>query len=345
MQPTTLLIPKRAAVWVTLGLLAALTLYLALRIAGPYLEALLAGAALAAIFYPLHTRLLQRISRPQLAALVSTIIVIVTVIVPLVFAITAVVRAIRQGSSAGTDDLWRTLDTFVARFGLEPGELRAMAQQRLQEAGSALLRGSLSAATAAGGSILQFIVIIGSFHFSLLNGPWLHEQMVQHSPLGRDRTETLLAAIHNMVRASFYGVVAVAAAQGTLLSIGAWIAGLPAPPLWGLATMAVSVLPLIGSALVWIPGSILLLAQGKIGMGLFFLAWSAGLVANADNLVRPMIVMASLPVSGLLVFIAILGGIQAFGLTGVFIGPVTLAVGQELFRMLREELQAAEADD
>jgi predicted PurR-regulated permease PerM len=109
--------------------------------------------------------------------------------------------------------------------------------------------------------------------------------------------------------------------------------------------MVVSVLPLIGSALVWIPGSIVLLAQGKVGLGLFFLAWSAGLVANADNIVRPMIVMAALPVSGLLIFIAILGGIQAFGIIGIFIGPVTLAVGQELFRMLREEVQAAEAGD
>jgi len=74
-------------------------------------------------------------------------------------------------------------------------------------------------------------------------------------------------------------------------------------------------------------------------MGLFFLAWSAGLVANADNLIRPLIVMASLPVSGLLVFIAILGGIQAFGLIGVFVGPITLAVGLVLLRMLREEVQ------
>jgi predicted PurR-regulated permease PerM len=312
---------------------------------GPYLEALLAGAALATLFYPLHLRILRHITRPQLAALVSTIIVIVTVIVPIVFAVTAIVRAIRQGSTAGADDLWRTLDTLAARFGLAPGELQTMAQERLQEAGATLLRGSLSAATAAGGGILQFIVIIGAFHFSLLNGIWLHEQIVQHSALGRRRTETLLDAIHNMVRASFYGIVAVAAAQGTLLAIGAWIAGLPAPPLWGLATMVVSVLPLIGSALVWIPGSIVLLAQGKVGLGLFFLAWSAGLVANADNIVRPMIVMAALPVSGLLIFIAILGGIQAFGIIGIFIGPVTLAVGQELFRMLREEVQAAEAGD
>jgi predicted PurR-regulated permease PerM len=322
-------------VWLTLGTLVALTGYIALRIVGPYLEALMVGAALATLFFPLHRRLLQRLRRPSLAAVLSTVLVIVTVVVPLAFAIAALVRQLRQGPA----DLMPLLEGLAARVGISPESITS----RLQEASASLLRGSLSAASAAGGGVLQFIVAMGAFHFSLLHGPWLHEQVQLHSPLGRARTETLLATIEDMVKASFYGVVAVAAAQGTLLGIGAGIAGLPAPALWGLAALIVSVLPVIGSALVWIPGSILLLSQGKVGMGLFFLAWSAGLVANADNVVRPLIVMAKLPVNGLLVFISLLGGIQAFGLTGIFVGPVTLAVGIALLRMLREEVQATES--
>jgi predicted PurR-regulated permease PerM len=337
--------PKRTAVWVTLGLLAALTGYVALRIVGPYLEALLAGAALATLFYPLHLRLLARLKWPAVTAVVSTVLVIVTVIVPLTFAVTAIIRGLRQANASGADDLWRTLDSLTAHLGLAPGELRSIMQSRIQEASSALLRFFLSAATAASGGVVQFVVAMGAFHFSLLNGEWLCEQIRQQSPLARERTDTLLTTIQAMIQASFYGVVAVALAQGTLLGVGAWIAGLPVPALWGLATMAVSVVPLIGSALVWIPGAILLLAQGHIAMGFFFLAWSAGLVANADNLVRPLVLMASLHVSGLVVFIAILGGIQAFGLLGIFVGPVTLAVGLALFRMLREEMQASDAGE
>jgi predicted PurR-regulated permease PerM len=322
-------------VWVTLGILASITGYIALRMVGPYLEALLVGAAMATLFYPLHVRLQRHIARPSLAALLATLLVIVTVVVPLAFGVAAIVGQLRQGPR----DLLPLLDELVARVGIAPGTI----QSKLEEASAALLRGSLSAASAAGGGVLQFIVAMGAFHVSLLNGPWLHEQVLAHSPLGRSRTEILVETIHGMIQASFYGVVAVAATQGALLGIGAWIAGLPVPALWGLAAMVVSVLPVIGSALVWIPGSILLLSQGKIGMGLFFLAWSAGLVTNADNVVRPLIVMARLPVSGLLVFIALLGGIQAFGLIGIFVGPVTLAVGIALLRMLREEVQSAEA--
>jgi len=344
-HPNSALLSKRSAVWFTLGLLITLTGYVAWQIVGPYLEALLAGAALATLFYPIHVRLQNYITRPSLAALISTTLVVVTVIVPLAFAITAIVQSVRQTDSAAASELWQTLDRFSTRFGVAPGELRNVLQGKLQEASATLLRGSLSAATAAGGGILQLLVGIGMFHFSLLHGVWLHEQTMLHSPLGRARTATLLDTVQSMVKASFYGVVAVAAAQGILLGIAAWVAGLPAPALWGLATMAVSVIPMVGSALVWIPGSIVLLAQGKVGVGLFFLAWSAGLVANADNFVRPMIVAASLPVSGLLVFIAILGGIQAFGLIGIVAGPVTLAVGLALLQMLREEIQAADTLD
>jgi predicted PurR-regulated permease PerM len=323
---------------VTLGVLAALTGYVALRITGPYLEPLLTGAVLATLFYPLHLRLLKHVHRPALAALLSTILVIVTVVVPIAFAITILIQQLRQGPG----DWWPMLDQLAARFGMAPGELQIMVQEKLQEASATLLRGSVSAATAAGGSVLQFVVAMAAFHFSLLNGIWLHEQILLHSPLGRVRTATLIDTIYSVVRASFFGVVAVAAAQGLLLGIGAWIAGLPIPGLWGLAGMIVSVIPIVGSALVWIPGTILLLSQGRVGMGIFFLAWSGGLVANIDNIVRPLIVMASLPVSGLLVFIALLGGIQAFGLIGIFIGPVTLAVGLALLRMLREEVEASE---
>jgi predicted PurR-regulated permease PerM len=328
-QPVSTQTTKRTSVWITLGVLTALTAWVAVRIAGPYLEALLAGAALATLFHPLHLRLRKHIARPGLAATLATVLVIITVVVPLGFAVAALVRQLRQGPV----ELLPMLQQFSSRLGMTPAE----AQARLEEALAPLLRGSLTAATAAGGGILQFIVAMAAFHFSLLHGEQLREQLMLHSPLGRQRTETLLETVHHTITASFYGVVAVAAAQGVLLGLGAWIAGLPAPALWGAAAMLVSVLPVVGSALVWIPGAILLLSQGKITMGLFFLAWSAGLVANADNVVRPLIVMASLPVNGLLVFISLLGGVQAFGLIGIFVGPVTLAVGIALLRMLREE--------
>lgn len=336
---------QRLLAWVTLAILLAITAYAALRIVGPYIEALLAGAALATLFHPLLERLLRRVHRPQAAAWICTTLLVVAVLTPLIILTTTIISQVQDlyhsinSGQINTEEYWALLDRWTTRIGLNSGQAELMIRSRLQEFGSAAAQRTVAAAGAATTAILQLIVMVGAFHVSLLNGAWLHEQTLQHSPLGKTRTETLLETIRQMIRASFYGVVAVAAVQGVLLGIAAWIAGLPIPGLWGLVTAGLSVLPILGSALVWIPGAIFLFAQGQTAMAIFFLLWGAILVANSDNVVRPLIVMNSLQeVNGLLVFIAILGGIQAFGFTGVLAGPVTLAVGIALLRMLREEL-------
>ena len=130
--------------------------------------------------------------------------------------------------------------------------------------------------------------------------------------------------------------------QGLLCGVGAWIAGLPSPLLWGAAAAVVSVLPLFGSALVWLPGAAVLFFQGSVGRGVFMLVWGAVLVSMVDNFIRPMVVTTKLPVHPLVVFVAMLGGVEAFGLMGILFGPVILAVTLALFRMLREEMGAGE---
>jgi len=327
--------------------------YLAFRIANPYFEALLTGGLLGVLFYPLHVWLLKYMKRPSVSALLTTIIAIVTVVVPIVLIITTVVRELRQGIqdlSPGTlgdhtDHFRQMVDSIAVKFGSSAAALEATARSRLQEAVTGFMKAMVSVATSAGSGIMSAIVAIGALHFCLVNGDAIHRQLLAHSPLGRGRTRTLIETTHNMITASFYGVIAVAASQGVLLGLAAWAAGLPIPALWGIATAACSVLPLIGSALIWVPGTIVLLVEGKTGIAIGFLIWGALAVANADNFIRPLIVMASLPVSGLLVFIAILGGMQAFGMIGLFVGPVTLAVGSALLKMLAEEVRAAEHEE
>ena len=341
---------QRILAWVTLGILLAITTYAAFRIAGPYIEALLAGAALATLFHPLYDLFRNRLHRDQPAAFLSTSLLVVAVVVPMTLLIATVVGEIHRffdALEAGTLDssqYWAILDSLSVRIGMEPGQAEQMVRGRLQQLSGEAVQRTVIAAGAATNGFLQLVVMIGAFHMTLLRGAWLHSETVLHSPLGPQRTNTLLGTIRNMIRAAFYGVVAVATVQGTLLGIAAWIAGLPIPALWGLATAACSVLPLFGSALVWIPGTLLLWAKGNTAMAIFFLIWGALVVANSDNIVRPLVVMNSLQqVNGLLVFIAILGGIQAFGFTGVLAGPVTLAVGIALLRMLREELHNPDA--
>jgi predicted PurR-regulated permease PerM len=104
----------------------------------------------------------------------------------------------------------------------------------------------------------------------------------------------------------------------------------------------VSILPLFGSALVWLPAAGVLFVQGSMGRGVFMLVWGAALVGTIDNFLRPLVVRTKLPVHPLIVFIAMLGGVEAFGLLGLLFGPVILALTLALFRMLREEIGRGE---
>jgi predicted PurR-regulated permease PerM len=320
----------------------------------PFAATIIAAAVLAVVCYPLHVRLQSRVSRPGLAALLSTLLVLIAFLVPLTLLATTVTQELRAAYQAlapgateqGAGRIWAALDRPLAAvgmwLGMQPSELRSMLETRLQEAGSALLGKTIAVLGAAGGGVVKIVIGIGTLYCTFLYGSRLRQDVVTMSPLGPRRTTTLLIAVHDIVMASFYGVIAVAAAQGLLCGLGAWIAGLPSPTLWGVAAAVVSVLPLFGSALVWLPAAAVLFVQGSIGRGVFMLIWGAGLVGTIDNFIRPMVVMTKLPVHPLVVFVAMLGGVEAFGLMGILFGPVILAVTMALFQMLREEMGSGE---
>ena len=339
---------------ITLVVLLTAAAALCVLMVRPFLGSIIGGAVLGVIFYPLHLHIQKQLSQRGLAALLSTLLVLIAFLVPLTLLLLTVMRELRGAyealapaiSEQGADGIWARLDRPLAAvgrwLGMEPSELRAMLAARLQSAGPAVLAKTGAALGAAGGGVVKIVIAVGTLYCTLLYGRGLHKTVVTLSPLGEQRTQTLLETVHQMIIASFYGVIAVAAAQGFLCGVGAWIAGLPSPILWGVAAAILSVLPLFGSALVWLPAAAVLFFQGSIGRGVFMLIWGAGLVGTIDNFIRPWVVVAKLPAHPLIVFVAMLGGVEAFGLMGILFGPVILAVTLALFRMFREEMSARE---
>ena len=339
---------------ITLVVLLAIAVGLCLVVVWPFAATIIGATVLAVIYYPVHARIQRRMIRHGLAALLSTVLVLIAFLVPLALLVTTVLQELRGAYEAlgpgaagqGASRIWAALDRPLAAvgmwLGMESGDLRSLLAARLQEAGAAMAGKTIAVLSAAGGGVVKIVVGVGTLYCAFLYGGRLYQSTVQFSPLGARRTETLLHAVHEMVMASFYGVIAVAAAQGLLCGLGAWIAGLPSPALWGVAAAVLSVLPLFGSALVWLPAAAVLFLQGSIGRGVFMLVWGAGLVGTIDNVIRPMVVMTRLPVHPLVVFVAMLGGVDAFGLMGILFGPVILAVTVALFRMLREEMSGSE---
>ena len=149
-----------------------------------------------------------------------------------------------------------------------------------------------------------------------------------------DRLDRYADTAGTMTRAMLYGFLITAFAQGLIAGIGYWIVGLEAPVVLGTLTGALSALPVLGTALVWAPIGVKLLVTGPIWKGIVLLAWGAVLVHPTDNLLRPLLISNATRVPFMLVMLGAIGGLAAFGLVGVFVGPVLLGIAIAIWREL-----------
>lgn len=312
----------------------------------PFLPAILGAAVLAIAMAPLDARLERGTRRPTLSAFLCVLFAFIVMLIPAVMVTTAAIGELREvyrqldrkseagGSLSAQLDylLVPALDWLAARTGMAAEELRASILERLTQAGGTLLRSTTSLAGGLIEGIVQIVVGGMTLFFLLRDGPSILQRLRAASPLSEDQTSQLLEHTASSVVANIYGVLAVAAAQGTLAGVGFWMAGLRAPVLWGLVTALFSMIPLIGTAAVWVPAVVLLAIDGQWSRASLLAGWSAGLVAMADNVVRPWVVGQRTNSSPLLVFFALLGGARLFGFAGIFIGPVVLSITSVLFR-------------
>lgn len=150
--------------------------------------------------------------------------------------------------------------------------------------------------------------------------------------LAGDRLDHYLRAAGVMTRAVIYGFLVAACAQGLVAGIGYQLVGLQAPARLGTLTGVLSVVPLLGTALVWAPAGLWFLLTGHLWQGVALLAWGTLLVHPIDNLLRPLLISAAAHVPFLLIIFGALGGMAAFGLVGAFVGPVLLGIALTIWR-------------
>jgi predicted PurR-regulated permease PerM len=329
----------------------ALSLYLCYIIFRPFLYPLLSAVVIAIVFFPLHARMARLVRNSSLAALLSTILVTVIIIIPAVFVGVAISQEIshlidhldaKSSESGGLSPyLMHLLERPMAWLGqyvdLSRFNLRSWLLSRLQAISSFLL----AEAGAVLGSVTSFIVnsVIALFtlFFLFREGRSIRRRAAAVLPLNAQQVEELFNGIGNTIIATVYGGVVVAAAQGALTGIALWICGVPSPVLWGVVAAGFSLVPLVGSAVVWLPAAIYLAATGHWGCAIFIVVWGAAVVGTADNFLRPILISGRVKMHTLLIFFAVFGGVQVFGFIGLFVGPVILAVTMTLLGLLKQE--------
>jgi predicted PurR-regulated permease PerM len=345
---------KRRATIIFLVALSAVTLWFCYLIARPFLKPVFLALVLAIVFHPLHARLHRLIRNAHAAALLSTLSALLTITVP-AFLLGAALRrelaAVYQSLSASNAQdggfIARVLQLIEqARMwlgqyiDLSQVDLRAELLDRLQQLSAFLL----SQVAGVAGGVTSFVIAAVITFFTLFylfrDGRALGRRLAAIVPLSSAQLEKLTSGVSRTITASMYGGLAVAIAQGLLLGLAFRVLGLPSPVLWGMTTAIFSFVPIIGSGAVWLPAAIILMLTGHPVKGLILLGWGAGVVGMADNVVRPLVISGQTRFHPLYVFFALLGGVQAFGVIGLFVGPVALALAQALFSLIREEIHA-----
>jgi len=343
---------KQVANALFLLVLAAIALYFCFLIIRPFLSPIFLAVMLAIVFYPVHGRIQARIRRANAAAMLSTVIVILAFVVP----------AVGLGTIIGreTSTLYQLLsERSTEEGGWNPYVMHAMERiadwagqyidlSQLDFRGALLRwlaqvsRYLLSWGTHIVGDLLSFVAtaVIAFFtlFFLLREGGSIKENVAAVLPLSRAQVDRLFTGVSNSIVANVYGVLAVAAAQGVLATLAFWVLGLHSPVLWGMVTALFSLVPIVGSAAVWAPAVIILAVSGHWVKALILLGWGAGVVAQVDNVVRPYVISQRANLSTLAVFFALLGGVRAFGVMGLFIGPVALSFTLVILQMLRETI-------
>ncbi len=175
--------------------------------------------------------------------------------------------------------------------------------------------------------VLEFLLSLFVAFFLYVSGDVLSARLtVTLRRIAGEQADRLLRVTGETVRGVVYGILGTAIVQGMLTTFGLWLAGVPRPGLLGVVAGALSVLP-IGAPVVWLPAGLWLLASGETGWGIFMLAWGGGVISVSDNFIRPYFIARGTQLPFLLTMLGVLGGAIAFGLLGVFVGPVLLAVG------------------
>lgn len=336
-----------------LGTFAVLT-YLVVRILTPFAVPIMWGALLAFMLYPLHEKLLRKRGNNVSAGLL-TAATFLTVAGPLFFFGLVVVRQ--------STDLLTRLQTEAANRNLpavqlvlefkpvqllleKAGEFTSLSKEQVlksitdaaQDALQSVASLSTRVVVGAVDILSKFGLTLFLLFFLLRDGKAMVEQGIRLVPMTRARKEGLTQTLGGVTRAVVLGTSVTALVQGTLLGIGFAIAGLPSPLVFGVLGAVASLIPVVGTALVWIPGVLTLFAQGQTGWAIFLLLWCIVLVGGSDNVVRPLIISGNSGASTLLVFVGILGGVGVFGFAGIFMGPLVLTLVQTLLEYAGQEL-------
>jgi predicted PurR-regulated permease PerM len=348
---------SKLARWVGLVAATFVALYLCWAMLQPFIEVLLWAVVLVIVFMPVHRRVRARVGSPGWSAMLSCLLVVVVILVPLTLVTLAIVREMTHiaqslqpkpgeegAAQAGMAGLLDPNSPYVGKVlgwvgqyvDLEQFNSQQFIAERLKSLGGALAGRTLGFVGGAVGFVVEIFFVIFTMYYFFRDGERLREAVYNILPLDDRRAHEIIDRTQEVISASVYGVLVIALIQGTLGGIAFWVLGLPSPLLWGVVMVFLSMIPMAGAFVVWVPAALYLLATGHWGKAIMLTVWGAVVIGSVDNFLRPKLVGEKTRLHELLIFFSVLGGLQVFGVIGLVLGPVVVAITIALLDVLRQ---------
>ncbi len=325
--------------------------YLVLEIIMPFLAPLAWSAVLAIFFYPLYTNLKRKVS-PTVAALLSTLAVTILLIVPVLLVLLYATREAIDSSGKVQSMIGNGVNLIPsAAMEWVKGHLPESAQnmdiigplRQAAEKVASYLASSVGALLKNAFSfVMNLFILLFALFFMLRDGETVLRGVRHLIPFEKDLQDSMLQESGDLIFASVAVALLIAVIQGFLGGVAFAVSGLPAPVFMAVLIAFFSIVPVVGSALVWFPAAVWLALQGHWGKAVIVLIICGAVAGVADNLVRPLLLRNRTKLNDLLLFISILGGLQVFGLLGLIVGPTVVAAALGVLRVYmdrREELE------
>lgn len=331
----------------------AVSLYFLFQLLAPFATALIFAVILAVAFYPFYLFLKRKFGGCEgIASFCTSLVVILLIVIPFTLllsllaseAISAYGFIETKLHSGALDQLFRWEDgglfyDFRQKFfpNLSDPDLQSQIAATAQSISNFLVAQISGFLTGITSLFLDFIILLLTLYYLLKDGHLLIQKIFELSPLPSRHEASILKKLKEMANAVMYGSFLTAIVQGIFGGLGFALVGIDQAILWGTAMAFFSFLPYAGTSIIWFPAVVLLFLNGHSGSALFLFIWGVVAVSACDNFLRPYFIGAKTETYPLLMFLAVMGGLFAFGLSGVVFGPVIVTFALTFLEIYRKE--------
>jgi predicted PurR-regulated permease PerM len=325
--------------WLVWLIFTGLLIYLCWRMLEPFVDILITAAVLVTVFLPLHQFLLKKTKNESLSSLLTMGLILFMVIAPLVaITIKAVAEAANLASNLQTYTAnlqakiiegnqfqgylmkvkqWLNLDALLNSDALK---------NLLGNSAEFIMKNTMNILGGAVGMIFSIVLVLFTMYYLFRDHQRIIEIMPDFLPMERSQSEALLVKIREVLNASVNGALVIATIQGFLGGILFWILGIPSSIVWGAVMVFFSLVPVVGSAIIWFPAALILLLMGHWIKFLILVLCEMLVIGSIDNLLRPRLVGKKAQMHELMIFFSVMGGIKIFGMLGILLGPIVLSI-------------------